>query len=163
MGQHVTRRVHDGDGGVLVGDSDVDVHSENQQCARRLLQLLDQLLVSFIGRDLLILPVRDRVGGGGYNGEPFAVCQLGDGAAQANDIGSTFFDVAADAGSNLDHRLVHFRLDLLAEDHPTLVEHFIHPGAQLTGVRVDDLKLFLDADREIVVEWHGVAMVSRSP
>ena len=75
----------------------------------------------------------------------------GDDGAQPRDVGARLLNVAADAGADLDLRLDHLGLDLLAEQHLALFEHLRDVRAQLARLRVDDLKLLLDA--ECVMFW----------
>ena len=63
----------------------------------------------------------------------------------------------ADLGADLDHRLVQFGLDLLAEDELALLEDLRDVRLQLPRLRVDDLVLFLDPDRQ----RRGLHTVSR--
>jgi len=71
-------------------------------------------------------------------------------AAEAGDVGAGFLNVFADAGAHFDLRLDHLRLDLFAEQHPALVENLRHVRTQLTRLRIDDLKLFFDPERELI-------------
>src|SRR5262249_4193138 len=74
--------------------------------------------------------------------------------AQLGDLGPGLPDVAADAGAGLHHRLVHLRPDALAEQRvlPPVLEELAHVRAQLAGLGVNDLELFLDAQGELAVE-----------
>src|SRR6476620_2739195 len=69
-------------------------------------------------------------------------------AAQPRDLAPRFEDVAADRRADLDHRLVHLALDLVVQPLFTLGEELLNVGPQLARLRVDDLKLFLDAEGE---------------
>ena len=61
-------------------------------------------------------------------------------------------DVGADLGADLDDRLVHLALDLIAEAPGALdVEQLGDVRAQLPRVGIDDLEFFLDADGERVL------------
>ena len=80
---------------------------------------------------------------------PLLSASVGDGAPELDDVGARLLNIRADAGADFDHRLMHLRLDLLAEDHPPLVDHLGDVRAQLARLRVDDLKLFFDSEREV--------------
>ena len=151
MRQEVARRVEYVNLPVAVGDADVDVQPEDEQGARDHLQLLDEERVVRVVGNLLLAPVGDRVGRGGDDGEPLLARERGDDGAQVRDVGARLPYVAADARADLNLRLDHLRLHLLAEDHPALFEYFGEVRAQLTRLRVNDLKLLLDAER--VLFW----------
>src|SRR5690349_8255577 len=76
--------------------------------------------------------------------------EAGDDAAQARDVLAGFLDVATNASPDLDHRLNHFRLDLLAEQHLAFLEDLGDVRTQFARLRIDDLKFFLDAQRELI-------------
>ena len=56
-----------------IGHRDVDVQAEDQQRARQLLQLLDDVLVALAGRDDLVHPVRERMRAGGGDAQADAL------------------------------------------------------------------------------------------
>ena len=93
-------------------------------------------------------------GGDDYRSESLIAGEFGYRAAQLDDVGSGLLDILADTGADLDHRLVHFRFDLLAEQHAPLFKDLIDAGTQLPRIRIDDLKLLFDTYRELVVERH---------
>src|SRR6266404_1024685 len=82
--------------------------------------------------------------------------QRRDDGAQAGDVGASFLNVLADAGADLDLRLNHLRLDLLAENHlsfveelkPEMIQSQIEVG---TGVdlRLNHLRLDLLAENHL--------------
>src|SRR6266568_8344561 len=74
----------------------------------------------------------------------------GENATKICDIGASRLDIFADPSAHFDHRLDHFRFDLLAEQRLALCENFGNMRTQLTGVRIDNLKLFLDAECELL-------------
>ena len=76
--------------------------------------------------------------------------QAGKEAAKICDIGASFFYIFADSCTYFDHRLNHFRFDLLAEQRLAFCENFGNMRTQLTGVRIDNLKLFFDAEGELL-------------
>src|SRR5262249_45009884 len=74
---------------------------------------------------------------------------------QTHDLGPHFPDVAAhvadvlaDAGADLDDRLVHLGLDPLFERELPLSEQLLEVRAKLPCLRIDDLELFPDAESE---------------
>src|SRR2546426_2637368 len=86
---------------------------------------------------------------GGYNYQAGLCREAGNNAAQARDIRARLLDVFADAGADLDHRLNHLGLDLLAQQHPAFVEELRDMRAQLTRLWIDDLKLFFNSECEL--------------
>ena len=61
-----------------------------------------------------------------------------------------FLNVLTDSRADLDHRLDHLGLDLLAENHLPFFEKFGNVAAQFPSFRVDNLKLFLNSQGELV-------------
>ena len=72
--------------------------------------------------------------------------QFDDDAAQPHQLRAHLGRRLAHLGADLNHRLVQFCLDLLAQDQPPLVQDLRDVGPQLARLRIDDLVLFLDAD-----------------
>ena len=66
-------------------------------------------------------------------------------------------DRLANLGPEFDHRLVHLRFDLLLEHDLAALENFLNVRAQFTRVRIDNRKLFLDAEGVDVI-FHCYAM-----
>src|SRR6266478_9943189 len=60
----------------------------------------------------------------------------------------------ANLSAELDHRLMHLRLDLLLEHDLSTLEDFLDVRPQLARLRVDNRKLFLDAERVGVLLLH---------
>ncbi len=67
---------------------------------------------------------------------------------QLRDVPPDLADVPADAGADLDDRLVHLGLDAFLQDQLALVEHLLDVRAQLPRLRIDDLEFLLDAEGE---------------
>ena len=151
MRQKVPRFVHQIDHRRSIRHGDVDVEAEDQQRARELLQLLDDVLVAFAGRDDLIHPARERMRAGGGDAQPDALGGVGEIAPRADDFFRQLLGRRADFGTDLDDRLVHFPLDLIAEGGRARLEQLGDVRAQLPRVGIHDLELFLDADREGVI------------
>ena len=57
-------------------------------------------------------------------------------------------DVGADPRADLDDRLVHLALDLVAEHRRARRQQLGHVRAQFPRLRVDDLELLFDAEGE---------------
>ena len=145
--QEVARLVEELDRAGPVGHGDVDVQPEDQQRARQLLQLFDDVLVALAGREDLVLPVRKRMRAGGRDAQPDALGALRELAADVADLVLELGDVGADLRADLDDRLVELALDLIAE-RGARRQQLGHVRAQLPGLGVHDLELFLDADGE---------------
>jgi len=128
----------------------VDVQPENQQRARELLQLFDDALVARAGRDDLVLPVRERVRTGGGDPQPDALRALGELAPDSADFVFEVVDVGADLRADFDDGLVQFPLDLIAERRRARRQQLRNVRTQRPGIRIDDLELLFDADRERV-------------
>src|SRR5581483_1722213 len=94
----------------------------------------------------LIFPMRERMSRSGSKDESIFPGQLVDCATQVCNVSPSFLYVFADAGSDLDHRLMHFGLDLLAQKHLTFFKNFIYARFQLARFGIDDLELFFNPD-----------------
>src|SRR5450755_2420269 len=77
--------------------------------------------------------------------------QRGEFAAKLDHLLARATRVAANFGPQFDDRLMHLRLDVLFQDHLAVRENFLNVRAQLTRLRIDDLKFFLDSKSEDVV------------
>ena len=115
MRQEIAHHIHQVDHRSAVGHRDVDVHAENQQGTRELLQLLDDVLVALAGRDDLVNPVGKRVRAGSCDIQADAFGGANEFAAGAVHIDAEFVNVLADFGADLYDRLVHFAFHLFAE------------------------------------------------
>ncbi len=146
--QEVERLVHDLEGERAVLDADVHVQAEDQVRAREHLHLLHDLVVARVGEDLLVGPVREGVRAGRSHAHPVLPRQPDDLGPHLADVLPHLRDVLADAGADLDDRLVHLGLDPLLQDEPALLQNLLDVGAQLPRLRIDDLELLLDAERE---------------
>ncbi len=91
---------------------------------------------------------------GGGDAQAILARQADDLAAQAGHFLARFGDVRADRGANLDHGIVHLAFDLFLETLFPFGEHLLDVGLQLTRLRIDNLKLFLDAEGEGRSCWH---------
>ncbi len=87
------------------------------------------------------------MGARGGDLEAVARGQLDDRAAQVDQLGAHLRGRAADLGADLDDGLVQLGLHLL-EEAVVRLEDLGDVRRQLARLRVDDLVLFLDAERE---------------
>src|SRR4051812_22138497 len=88
------------------------------------------------------------MGPGGRDAHAVASREADDLAAQIRHVLADLGDVGADARAHLNDRLMHLGLDAFLEKEPPLFEHLLDVRAQLARLRIDDLELLLDADRE---------------
>ena len=150
MRQEIAHHIHQVDHGGAVGYGNVNVHAENQQGTRQLLQFLDDVLVALAGGDDLVDPVGKRVRAGGCDIQADAFGGANEFAAGAVHVDAEFVNVLADFGADLDDRLVHFAFDLFAEIRGGGGDELADVRTQLACGGIYDLKFFLDADREAV-------------
>src|SRR5690349_17545668 len=104
--------------------------------------------------------MRERMSAGSDNLQSVFAHQTRNDTAQVCDIGSRFFYVVADSGAHFDHRLDHFRFDLLTEQHLALFQNFRDMRTQLAGVRINNLKLFLNTECELLEHASGNSLLS---
>src|SRR5450432_610321 len=156
MRQKIANHIHHVDGGLLVGHGDVDVHAEDEQRTRQLLQLFDDIFVAFAGGDDLVDPAGEGMGaGGGY----LQANAFGGGdqlTAGAVHFDAELADVFADFGAGLDDGLVHLVLDLLDDIGRGGGDELHYMRAQFARRGIDDLEFFFYADGEAVS--HEVAL-----
>ena len=149
MGQEVAHLVHQVDGDLPVFDADVHVEAEDQVGARHQLHVFDDLEVALIRINVLRAPVGKRVRGAGTQQQAVLAGELHHGAAQVEDVGARLLHVAAHAGADFDHRLVHLRLDALVELPLALLDDLgVDVRSQVVRDRVDGLVFLFDADAE---------------
>ena len=146
--EEVERLVHDLDGERAVLDADVHVQAEDEVRAREHLHLLHDLVVARVGEDFLVRPVREGMRAGGRDAHAVLLREADDLRPHLPDVLAYLRDVPADAAADLDDRLVHLRLDALLQDEPALLQDLLDVRAQLPRLRIDDLELLLDAERE---------------
>src|SRR5438132_1796125 len=81
--------------------------------------------------------------------------QRGQTTAQLRHMHPGIVDVAANFRAQLDHRLMHLRLDLLFEGNFAVFENFVNVRAQLPRLGIDNGKFLLDAQGEdVIFETH---------
>src|SRR5215212_1782255 len=85
-----------------------------------------------------------------HDHESILLRETGNNTPQPCDVGSCFLDIATNSRPYFHHRLDHLRLDLLAEQHLALFENLGDVRAQFARLRIDDLKLLLDAQCKFV-------------
>jgi hypothetical protein len=149
--QKIARLVHQVDHRRGVWHRHVHVQAEDQQRPRQLLQLLDDVLIALARGDDLIHPVRERMGAGGGDAQAHPLCGVRQIAPGADDLAGQLFDRSTDLGADLDNRLVHLALDVVAEGGRARREQFRDVRSELPGGGIDDLKFFLDADGKGVI------------
>src|ERR1051325_11821084 len=87
--------------------------------------------------------------------QPLLAHQTTNDTAQVCDIRSSFFYVFADSGAHFDHRLDHFGLDLLTEQHLAFFQDFRDMRTQLAATRINNLKLFFNTKCELLEHATG--------
>ncbi len=147
VGQEVAGDVQRVDQEVPVLDADVHMGPEDQQALRQVLHVLLHAEIPLQRRDLLLHPGRERMGARRGDLEPVARGQLDHRAPEVHQLGSHLGGRAADLGADLDDGLVQLGLDLLQEAVVRL-QDLGDVGGQLSGLRIDDLILFLDPEGE---------------
>src|SRR5687768_11107730 len=130
------------------------MQTEDQVCARDHLQVIDDLVVASRGGDGYRRPVGDRMSSSCGNPEAAFARKLADLEAQPRDLAAGVGDIAADGRADLDDCVVHLPFDLILEALLTLGEHLLNVRFELARVRLDDLKLFFDAEGERRLGWH---------
>ena len=115
MREEVPHGVHQVDSRLPVRHGHVNVHAENQQRARQLLQLLYDILVTLAWRNYLIDPARKRVGSRGGHLQSHAFGGGHQFTARPVHLDPQFRHILADLGAHLYDRLMQFVLHLLAD------------------------------------------------
>src|SRR5260370_2953341 len=156
VGKKVADHVHHVDRGLLVRHGDVDVHAEDQEGTRELLQFFDDVLVALAGGDDLVDPTGKRVRAGGGD---LQACALSGGdqlATSAMHLDAELSDVFANFCAGLDDGLVHLMLHLLDDVRRSGGDKLHDVRAELAGGGGNDLKLFFYDDGEALS--HGQAL-----
>ena len=149
MRQEVPHLVHQVNAGFAILDADVHVQAEDQVRARHELHVLDDLQVALVGIDVLDAPVREWMRRAGAEQQAVVLGERHHRAPQVEDVGARLFHVAADAGPDLDDRLVHLGLDALVELPLALGNDLgVDVRAEIKRDRIDRLVFLFDADRE---------------
>ena len=154
--QKIARVVHQLDRGLAVFHADVHVQAEDQVGPRHQLQVFDDVLVAVVSVDLLHPPVGKRMGRGRSQPQAVLLGQRDHVAAQLLDFFLGVLDVAADRGSDLDHGLVHLRLDPLLQEQLALLDDLrVDVRAQIARDRIDGLIFLFDPDGESRKHGYG--------
>ena len=128
---------------------------EDQLDARDLLHVLHDRGVTLIGRNQLIHPMGERMRAGRGDAQFVArrqFCQLG---SKLDDLRARASRITAHFGAQFDDRLMHLGLDLLLQDHLAARQNFLDVRSQFPRYRIDNLKLFLNADGKYVIFHPG--------
>src|SRR5438477_3351421 len=95
--------------------------------------------------------MREWMSTGGGNLQSVLRCKRCQLASKIDDLLSRASRVAADLGAELDHRLMHLRLNVLFQNHFAAGENLLNVRTQLARFRIDDLEFFLDSESEDVI------------
>ncbi len=102
--QEVAHLVHQVDAQLLVLDADVDMHSTNQQPARRRLHFCRQVLIALQPSVMLLGPVAERMGRCRDRAQAFPTRRLDHDPTQPRQVLAGLLDRPANAGTDLDLR-----------------------------------------------------------
>src|SRR5438874_106764 len=144
--QKIASLVHHMNRRFAVRNSNMDVQSENQVCARKRLHVSHDFLIAFAFSDELIAPVRKRMGPDRCDLQSAAAGEIRQLAPQLNHMRPRVVDRIANLGAEFDDRLVHLGLDLLLEQDLATLEDFLNVRLQLARLRIDNRKLLFDAE-----------------
>src|SRR5713101_4976405 len=100
--EEIADHVHHVDRGLFVGHGNVDVHAEDQQRTRELLQFFDNVLVTLAGGNNLVDPARERMGACGGDLQAGALGGSHKFATGAMHFDAQFADVFANFRAGLD-------------------------------------------------------------
>ncbi len=148
MRHEIRQLVHDVDTQLPVRDPNVDVHAEDEESPGDIRHLRHQCLIAFLVRDQLVPPARERMSSGGRDPVAAFVGDLSQNPSEACDLLPGLRDVSANRTTDFHLGLEELGFDLIPEEHGPLLKELGDKGSQLPGLRIDDLKLFLDADRQ---------------
>ena len=149
MGEEVPRTVHDLDGGLAIFHADVHVQAEDQVGARHHLQVLDDGRVPLVGIDLLVAPWAKGCVPPAASRRPFWRARVMICRRMERISSRRLLNGVADAGADLDHRLVHLRLDALGENRLALLHDLGGDvRTQVPRLGIDGLVFLLDPDVE---------------
>lgn len=132
---------------------------EDNLLAGKLLKVGRDAVVARLGSDRLVLPVGKGMGPRCDDPTPFALRRVDHSAPQPDQLGANLPKGLADRRANLNLRQEEFIRHILADRLLRLQQDSLRTLPKLASLRVDDLVLFLDADREI---FNGLAHAIRS-
>src|SRR4030095_1508791 len=82
-------------------------------------------------------------------------------AAQLDHVDTGIDNRLANFGAELDHRLVHLRLDLLFKDNLPILENLLDVRPQLARLRIDNREFLFDTEsKRVVLGAHRGAQIS---
>ena len=143
----IARDVHRVDHEIAIFDADVHVCAEDQQALREVAEVLLHAHVPLERRDCLFEPRREGMGAGGGDHEAVFGGESHHETAQADELVARFLRRAAHLRADFHHRLVKLRLHLADRDVVAL-QHLGDVRPELARLRIDDLILLLDAERQ---------------
>ena len=147
MRQEVPELIHQVNQRLAVLDADVHVQAEDQVGARDDLHVLDDLPVALVGIDVLVAPVGERMRRAGDETQAVLLGERDHAAPQVLQILGGLRDGPADAGADLDDRLVHLRLHTLVHLTLALLDDLhLDVRAEIERDRVDRLVFLFDAE-----------------
>ena len=129
----------------------MDMESKDQVCPRNLLHVFDDGGVALVGRNQLFHPVRKRMSAGRCDLQAVACRQRGQLTAQFDYLLARTRCIVTNFRAQLDHRLVHLRLDPLFQNVFAAGNDFLNVRSQLTCLRINDLEFLLDTKSEDVI------------
>src|ERR1700730_8604178 len=157
MRKEITRLIHDRNRHFAIRNSHVNMQPENKIRTRDLLHVFDDGGVAFVHRDQLVHPMREWMRARRRDLQAVARRNRRQVAAKLNDLLSRASCVTTDLGAQLNHRLVHLGFDAFFQKYFAVCQNLLNVRAQLTRLRIDDLKLLLDAKSEDVFHLQRLA------
>src|SRR5215813_3259347 len=88
---------------------------------------------------------------GGSDYQPMLRCKFCQLSAKCSDFASRLPGITANRGTDFHNRLVHFRFDLLLQNHFTVGENLLDLRPEFARFRIDELQFFLDPESENVI------------
>src|SRR4029453_4152156 len=101
--------------------------------------------------DLLVAPVRERMRADRRDFQSSFGRQLSKLAAEIDNVRARVLDRIANLRTQLDHRLMHLRLDLLFQNHLAALEDLLNIRTQLARFRIDNREFLFDTEGECVL------------
>ena len=137
-----------------IGDRDVHVEPKDDERAHDVLELDLEHLVTLVLGDLLVFPARERMGARAGDPQSLGLEELGQGVSHLAELVARLVDVFADGGADLDHRLHHLALHLVAQLRCSRRQEGVDMRVELAR-GVDDLVFLFDTDRQKAVPTHA--------
>ncbi len=137
------------------------MHAKNEVSFGKLLQILSDTHITLEWCDLLLHPRRERMRACSKDLEIFFSSKADDRSPEPYNLFADLRGCMTDAASHLEHRLMQLWLNILDRD-PAILQDLGDVGAQLAGLRVDNLVLLLNPERE---RWclHGLSFGRAKP